>query len=710
MKNLRLLLAVCFIGGLASVPLGAETESPIAGKRPPTHSDLWLMRRPGRPSMSPDGKWVVAPVDEPAYNPAAAHRDLWLFSADGTFPPRKITAGRNEQTGVEWSPTGLKIAFSSQRQDDEKPQIYVLDLHAGGEAERLTNVPGGARLPHWSPDGTKLLFTSDVAPENRDAPHAVRPAAVRAYERYPVRSDEHWLDDRRPRLFVQDAVAGAVATDLLVGTPFATSTVWRGEPDGKAEDLPATWTPDGSGVVFVGCVNATALAYSKPNTELFLISVRGGDATRLTQGISRYGRPCFTPDGHALVVRVTAETEPGYHLPQLVRYAWPWTTSDGTTLTENFDREPSDSVVSADGQHLYFTADEGGAKRLFSVPIGGGAPVKAMNATAENLELLCTGGGRNGPQPRLAAVVSAGATPPEVSVLEEKEGKFEPRRISDFNTGKITNLDLPAAESVTAKTMRGVELQSWLIRPAQFDPTKKYPVLLLVHDGPEEAASDEFGVDLNPHLLAGTKYVVLETNYRGSLGFGEAFTQSLAKDPVKGPAEDVIDALNAVVQDLAFIDGNHVAAIGVGYGGLVVNWLEATTTRFRCIVVQGGAVNPSTLWATTDRSFERETLFGGPSWEPQSLWHDQNPVGLAGNHAAGSGWLTPTLLAAGEKDFRAPLNTTLENWTYLQRLKVPSRLLVFPNEGHRFESGEDDRYFMQEVQSWLAQWFEAAPK
>ncbi|HEY9154535.1 MAG TPA: prolyl oligopeptidase family serine peptidase [Opitutaceae bacterium] len=707
MKKFRPALAVLIIGSSALLPLRGQSENPVSEKRVPTHADIWLMRRLGQPVISPDGKWVVVPVEEPAYSAPAEHRDLWLLSVDGAFPARKITAGRNEQTGIEWSPVGLKLAFSSRREQDEKAQIYVLDLSAGGEAERFTNMPGGARAPHWSPDGTKLLFTSDVAPENRDGSQSAKPASVLTYERYPVRVGERWLDERRPRLFVQDANAGAAPTDLLANTPFANSAVWRGAPNGTSEDLPAVWTPDGTSVVFVGCVNADALAYSKLNTELFSVPIRGGEATRLTQGTAEYGQPCFSPDAHALLVRVTQQTQSFYHLPKLMRYAWPWTSAEGVAIEEGFDREPGQTIFAGSGERVLFTADDGGVDKLFEVPIGGGTPKVFFSTESGSVESVAANGSRGGRASKWVFVASSSAAPPEVYVLEEKDGKQVSRRISDFNTARAASIDFPAAESLVMKTSRGESVQSWLFRPAQFDAAKKYPVIVLVRDGPEDVARDAFATALNPHLLAGNKYVVLETNYRGSVGFGEAFTQSLAKDPVKGPADDVIEALNSVLQDEAFVDPSRVAAIGVGYGGLIVNWLQATTASFRCFVVQGGSANPLTLWATTDRSFDRETLFGGPTWEAASLWHDQNPVALAGNHAAGTGWVTPMLLATGEKDFHAPLNTTLENWTYLQRLKVPSRLLVFPEEGHRLHSGEDDRYFMREVQAWLAQWFEA---
>jgi dipeptidyl aminopeptidase/acylaminoacyl peptidase len=523
-----------------------------------------------------------------------------------------------------------------------------------------------------------------------------------------VRAGERWLDERRPKLFVQDAIAGAAPTDLLASTPFANSAVWRGELKGGLEDLPATWTPDGTGIVFVGCVNADALVYSKADTELFLISVRGGEATRLTQGqgAAQYGLPRFAPDGHALVVRVVSQTDSGYHLPRLMRYAWPWVQGDGTALATGFDRAAGDPIA-VEGEHVLFTADEGGVDKLYETPVSGGAAEVALPDASGSVESVSSGTTRAGVATRLAVVESSAARPPEVYALEEKDGKLVSRRISEFNTARAAGLDLPA-ESIVTKTTRGEDLQSWVFRPAQFDPAKKYPVIVLVHDGPEAAARDGFAAALNPHLLAGNRYVVIETNYRGSVGFGEAFTQSLAKDPVKGPAEDVMEALNALLQNDSFADGNRIAVIGVGYGGLIANWLQATSTRFRCFVVQGGAANPETLWATTDRSFDREALFGGPAWEQATLWREQNPVALAGNHASGTGWVTPTLLAVGEKDFRVPISATLENWTYLQRLKVPSRLLVFPDEGHELESGEDDRYFMREVQTWLAQWFESA--
>ena len=709
MKSVRKLLVMLAIGGATCVASFAQEPSSDADKRLATHADIWLMRRLGRPAISPDGRWVVVPVEEPAYNPQSVHRDLWLISVEGSFSPRKITAARADLAGVDWSPNSQKIAFSSQREGDERPQLYVLNLSAGGEAERLTSLPGGARAPHWSPDGSKLLFTSDVIAETHDALAAAKPADVRLFERYPARSGDRWFESRRPRLFVQDAIAGAASKDLLANTPFANSAVWRGVLTDAGEDFPATWTPDGTGIVFAGCVNADALVYSKANTELFFVAAQGGEATRLTQTGDAYGRPAFTADGKALIVRVLPQPAEGsYHLPKLLRYAWPWAAVDPVNLSGGFEREAGDPFVSPDGARVFFLAEEGGAQKLYGVAAAGGAVNLEGAATLGTIDELSPSSAHEASSLKFVCIGDAAGVPPEVFVLENAAGKWTPRRISEFNTARGAPLDLPRPEAVWFKSSGGVDVQSWLYRPASFDSARKYPVILYVHDGPHAAASDSFRVDNNPYLLASNKYVVLETNYRGSVGFGEKFAQAIARDPVKGPADDVGAALDDVLQRFPFTDTNRVAAVGQGYGGLLVNWLQATTTRFRCFVVQAGAVDPQALWSTGDRSFNREMLFGGPTWEPNALWAQQSPVAFANNHAAGTGWLTPTLLACGENDFRVPVSNTLESWTYLQRLKVPSRLIVFPGEGHTLERGEDSRYLMREMQAWFTQWFEAA--
>jgi len=232
--------------------------------------------------------------------------------------------------------------------------------------------------------------------------------------------------------------------------------------------------------------------------------------------------------------------------------------------------------------------------------------------------------------------------------------------------------------------------------PPNFDPSKKYPLLTLIHGGPHGMSTDQFFLRWNPHLLATPGYVVIQTNYTGSTGFGEKFARNIQFDPFKTPADEINEAVDEAARRFPFVDGTRVAAAGASYGGHLVNWLEATSTRYKCLVGHAGLINLESQWGTSDTIFHREVGAGGPPWEQGKVWREQNPIRYAKD------FRTPIMLTVGENDFRVPLNQTLENWSVLQRQKVPSRLIVFPNANHWIQRGEDSRYFYSEVFAWLA--------
>jgi dipeptidyl aminopeptidase/acylaminoacyl peptidase len=243
-----------------------------------------------------------------------------------------------------------------------------------------------------------------------------------------------------------------------------------------------------------------------------------------------------------------------------------------------------------------------------------------------------------------------------------------------------------------------------VVTPPNFDPAKKYPMLVLIHGGPASTNPDQIGLRWNYHLLAQPGYVILMTDYTGSTGFGEKFAQAIKLDPLKTEGDEIEQAVDEAIKRYAFIDSNRMCAGGASYGGHLTYWLEATTTRYKCMVSHAGEVDLVTQWGTSDFNYGREVTNGGPPWDASNkIWRDQSPI------TYGAQWQTPILLSVGERDFRVPIGNTLEAWSVLQRQKVPSRLLVWPDAWHWILKPEDSRQFYKEVQGWLAHYLNGAP-
>lgn len=681
----------------------------LAGAAPPptpparhaiTHEDVWLMQRVGAPVPSPDGRWVVYAVTAPAYDAKEQWSDLWIKSLADASPPRRLTYSKGAEGGVSWSPDSRKIAFSAKRDGDEASQLYVLDL-SGGEAERLTSLTLGAGAPKWSPDGRTLLFVSQVYPGAPDEAGNQRAAKerkerkynVRAYEQFPVRFWNHWLDEQEPHLLVQEARAGAKPRDLLAGTQLIRRPGFGAPHGSEGPNLEAEWTPDGTAVVFTAATNRDEAARAPVAVQIFLAALAGGEPQQLTHDTGSYGRLSFSPDGQRLLC-LTDPNTPGqvYDLTRLASFPWPF-RPERRVLTAALDRSVSVYATPAGSDRIYFTYEHAGLEQLHSVSYAGGDVRDEPSPATGSCSGLDAGG------PALVGLWESAVSPPEVYAFNGA-----PQRLTSINTARAATLNWLPVEHFSFKARDGRELHNMLVKPPGFDPAKKYPLFVVLHGGAANMWHDSFVVRWNYHLLAQPGYVVLLTDYKGSTGYGEEFARSIQFDPLKGPAEEINEAADEAIRRYAFIDGTRQAAGGASYGGHLANWLQATTTRYRAIVSHAGEMDLVMQWGTSDSIYGREVNSGTPVWGDRRIWLEQSPVMQGGNHAKGTGFVTPILITVGELDYRVPLNNALMNFATQQRLNVPSRLLVFPEAGHWILRGEDSRFWYGEVHAWLAKW------
>jgi len=706
---LKPLLCAVLLG--FSVPSWGSAETV---KRPITHEDLWLMTRVGAPSVSPDGRWAVFSVTETAYHAKDQVTDLWLVSTDASSKsaPRRLTGTAGGESGVEWSPDGTRLVFSAKREGDDTGQLYLLDLSAGGEARRLTQLVNGARSPKFSPDGKRVAFSSSDYPgaeneaDNRriETERKGRKWNARIYDGFPIRNWDRWLEDRKPRLLVLDlSESGSAAGDpreLLRDSALVREPGFAGRGGDGGDSLDATWTPDGQGLVFVASTDRHTAAFRFTSSNLWYVSLEGGEPLKLSGDDHSWSQPTFSPDGKTLLVGIDRKSDKVYMPSELVALDWGGpragsvTRQRGREITRGIDRSVTSFAISPDSRTVYFLAEEAGHEKLFETSLVVGQPRLAFDIkTGVYTNLSVATGAR---RPVLVANFESATRPPEVVRIDVAKGGHV--ALTRFNEDKAASLDLDPPRHFWFTSSQGRRIHNMLVVPPGFDPLKKYPLFVVIHGGPHTMWRDQWVMRWNYHLLAKPGYVVLLTNYSGSTGFGEAFAQTIQNDPLRSAGAEINEAADVALRDYPFIDATRQCAGGASYGGHLANWLQATTTRYRCLVSHAGLINLESQWGTSDTVYGREVNNGGPVWEQGPVWREQNPIRYAAS------FKTPTLVTIGERDFRVPLNNSLEYWTVLQRQQIPSRLVVFPDENHWILKGDNSRLFYQEIHDWLARW------
>src|SRR5688572_27171087 len=325
-SGLSMLALILAVITSASLFVSAQTAT---SKVPLTHESMWMMKRVGAPVPSPDGKWVVFSLVEPAYDEKDQVSDLWIVPTEGNAKPRRLTFSKGGESGVAWSPDSRQIAFGARREGDEVSQIYVLDVANGGEAVRVTSLSTGARSPQWRPDGKALAYVSTVYPgvscddanKKFAADRKAQKYRARVYEKFPIRNWDKWLEDTQVHLFVQELQPGAKAFDLLAGTKLVEERGFAGRSTDSGEELDPVWTPEGDAIVFIASTARDRAAYARTNTSLFKVAANGGEPLRLTTSADSFNRPTFRPDGKALYAGIEIESNTKvYNLDRLAKF------------------------------------------------------------------------------------------------------------------------------------------------------------------------------------------------------------------------------------------------------------------------------------------------------------------------------------------------------------------------------------------------------
>lgn len=672
-----------------SVPILSYAAAP--DKRPLTFLDLAALHRISSPQLSADGKYIAYVVTDADLKENQTKSDIWILSTTGG-EPRRLTASPKQDRHPTWSPDGKWIAFESNREGED--QVYVVSA-AGGKAKRLTSISTGASQPVWSPAGNRIAFVSSVFPEyserafsesdpaNKERLDQAKKSKVKAriYTQLLYRHWNSWNDGRRQHLFV-----ARIEGDRLQGFP---QDVTPGPRDAvpnsstfSVEDEFA-FSPDGRELAYTTTPSPTREEAWDTNHDLWAVDLTTGGHRALTSNPAADGCPHYSPDGKWLAYR--AQKRRGFEADQWQLMLLERVTGQIQSLTETWDASIEDITWAPDSSGLVVTAEDGGTKRLWRLPVAGG------------MSLPLTSGGtvadaRVAPDGKQAYAIRASISQPAELVRVPMQGGLVVTLHSP-NVKLIGHLDLPPAASVTVPGSDGTPTQMWILRPPQFQIGTKYPLVFWVHGGPQSAFLDSWSYRWNAQLWAAQGYIVAMPNPRGSTGFGQRFTDEISRDWGGKVFEDLMACLG-YLEKLPEVDSQRMAAAGASYGGYMMNWFQGHTDKFKTIVTHCGVFDFNSMYGATEELWFEE-------WDHGIPWRDAD-FGRWSPHQFAGRFRTPNLVIHNENDFRVPINQGLALFTTLQRQGIPSKLLIFPDEGHWVLKPQNSELWHRTIFEWLS--------
>lgn len=652
MKRFALLLGVV----LCALLVKAQTA-----KRPFGIEDLSRLKSIQTFRISPDSKTIVYSVTQSDLPHAKQHTHLWEMNIDGSNA-RQITYSDKSEGSALFSPDGKWLAFVSSRDGDDN--LYVMPTD-GGEARKLTNVSTGVSDPVASPDGRSIVFSSDVYPECA-ADDACNKKIADRWSEGPLKAHmadallyrhwKSWKDGTRAHIFLAD-VAGGKVRDLTSGDFDSPPFQLGGSTD-------YDFSPDGKELVFAS--NHDKDQANSTNADLWLVPLDGSQAPRNITGANHAydGNPQYSPDGK--FIAYLRQSKPAYEsdLFQIAVYD----RKAGTTriLTQDFDNWVTDFHWAPDSQSIYFTAPVKGINPIFRVTLDGKI-AKILDArTIDDFQLSKDG--------KAIVFTARSVGEPQEMYASQLNGATAaaPVRLTHLNDEVAKEVDIRPAEEMWVDGALGAKVQVFIVKPHDFDASKKYPLILNVHGGPQSQWADAFRGDWQVYPGAG--YVVAFPNPHGSTGAGQAFTAEISGDFGGAVFDDLMKVTDAL-EKLPYVDKNRMGAMGWSYGGYMMGWFEGHTDRFKAIASMMGIYDLRSFWGATEELWFPEWDLRGTPWTSAD-YEKFSPLNYVKN------FKTPTLVITGERDYRSPYTQSLEFYSALQRMDVPSRLIVYSNSGH----------------------------
>jgi dipeptidyl aminopeptidase/acylaminoacyl peptidase len=713
-----------------TLALSAFAQSPTQSQKHPfTFEDMMKLKRVGAPVPSPDGKWVGFDCEDVdlAANTKTSH--LWIVPASGG-ESRRLNQTPNHEERPRFSPDGKRLIWTSKATDPTQIWMCDFDSNGGslvGKPHQVTNISTGADGAIWSPDGKNIVFVSAVYPDckddacNKQRDEELKKSKVKAkiFSRLFYRHWNAFTEFKRSHLFVVSAEANATggrssATPGSSPVRLGPGSQELAHPNQEPRDLTPgdhdvppfslggqdmyAISPDGQEVAYTS--NVDEVEATSTNNEIFTVPISGGAPKKISTSPGSDTTPLYSPDEKYLAWRSQARA--GFEADKwrlLVQDRQSGKTRD---LTKDSDLsvgslvwDPGVDAEAKDGA-LEFAAEFHGGAPIYRIHLDGKvgrtpsfAGVPDLNAEMHADDLIWSNG-------TLFCTSMSAKAPNEIWA---SRGYGPSAAVTHMNDALLSQIDVQPLESFTFKGANNDDVQGFMIKPPGFDPNKKYPLKFLLHGGPQGAWGNEWTYRWNAELFAATgNYVVVMINFHGSTGYGQKFTDSISGDWGGKPYVDLMKGLDYVEKTYPFIDKNREAALGASYGGYMANWLLGHTNRFKCIVSHDGMFNAESAYGTTEELWFANWEFGGPPWKKRDVYRKWSPHEYAAN------FKTPTLVVHGQNDYRLDVSQGFDLFTTLQVLKVPSKMLYFPDEGHWVLKPQNSQLWYKTVNDWVDQW------
>jgi dipeptidyl aminopeptidase/acylaminoacyl peptidase len=755
MRNRRLIrlaapvfFSVLFFTAGSPRKLHAQT----AAKRPMTFADMMQMRRLGDTDVSPDGKWLLYSVTDVDLAQNTRTPKLWIQPVAGG-DPKQVEGTQLGDGGARFSHGGKQVLFLSSRTGSQ--QVYIADFDpATGTATNVRNAIKNVNIPAtnvenpainipdvdnalWSPDGKSIVFTASVYPDcraitpenpdgakctiDRDAAQAASKVKARIFDHLLYKHWNAFTGDKRSHLFLLTVETGAIR-DLTPNDPHDVP------PFSLEGGCGCAFSPDSKELAFTE--NLDEEPAISTNADIFTLDLTNAAAKPGKASTSPGGdfNPAYSPDGKYLAWRSQARA--GYESDKFRLVLYDRSSKQIKDLLSNFDRWIDEFAWVDDSRHIFFVSNDRGGSPIFETNVTGDDLKRFGGVTGEwsGIHSMLIGGneviigsvmrvdrpsevalsdllGIYDEAKTVAGPVTNNAHEHETTIgLKKDAASHELKQLTHLNDSIFSQLSLTPLESFWFEAADKTKVQGFLIKPPNFDPTKKYPVKFLIHGGPQGAWGDSWSYRWNAELLAANGYVVVMINPRGSTGYGQAFVDGVNGDWGGKPFTDLMLGLDYAEKTYPFIDKNRECALGASYGGYMANWILGHTNRFKCIVTHDGMFNPESAYGSTEELWFNEWEFKGKPWDYYGRPDSENPFRRWSPALSAKNFKTPTLVIHSQLDYRLDVSEGYQLFTTLQRLKVPSKMLYFPDEGHWVQKPQNSELWYKTVNAWVDQW------